>query len=304
MAVQHVDLLFSSGVKTSVDDKGFTTASAQLRFNAFCNDVGDNEGIVRADVRVPYEKSRHPYFRQLRCMGIDISRRGPLHYEVSADYQSMPYKEGDENDANQSPLTQPTVISYFTITSEEPIEDDVEGKAIATVNGEPIEGITRPISDLGVRLQKNFGTFDPASFYLFIDCVNSDTFLGFPPGTLRIANISADEQFYTDQDDNDVPFWSVSVEIHARKPYQCEPVEAWYKRVRHEGYRIKTPDPFGTSAVFYRRATDEEGKPVTKPVLLNEDGTEKVHPKDALSVEANYLLFPVFADVSFGSMGF
>jgi hypothetical protein len=236
-------------------------------------------------------------------MGVDITRRGPLHYEVSADYQSMPYKEGDENDANQSPLTQPTVISYFTITSEEPIEDDIEGKAIATVNGEPIEGITRPISDLGVRLQKNFGTFDPASFYLFIDCVNSDTFLGFPPGTLRIANISADEQFYTDQDDNDVPFWSVSVEIHARKPYRVQPAEAWYKRVRHEGYWVKTPDPF-SNGFLYDRGIDDLGAPSNKPVLLNENGTQKIKPKDAFSVEAHHLLFPVFADVSFGSMGF
>lgn len=303
MAVQYVDLLFSSGVKTSVDEKGWTTASAQLRFNAFCNDANDNEGVVRGSPLIPYEKSRHPYFRQLRCLGIDVSRRGPLHYEVSADYQSMPYKEGDA-DGTQTPLSQPTVISYFTITSEEPIEDDIEGKAIATANGEPIEGITRPISDLGVRLQKNFGTFDPSSFYTFIDCVNSDTFLGFPPGTLRIANIGADEQFYTDEDGNEVPFWSVSVEIHARKPYRVEASEAWYKRVRHEGYRIKEPDPFGTDAVFYRRATDEEGKPVTKPVLLNEDGTEKEIPKDAPSVEAHYLLFPVFEEVSFASMGF
>ena len=302
MAVQHVDLLFSSGVKTTVDERGWTTASAQLRFNAFCNDIADNEGIVRGSPLIPYEKSRHPYFRQLRCLGIDVSRRGPLHYEVTADYQSMPYKEGDA-DGTQTPLSQPTVISYFTITSEEPIEDDIEGNAIATANGELIEGITRPISDLGVRLQKNFGTFDPSSFYTFIDCTNSDTFLGFPPGTLRIANIGADEQFYTDEDGNEIPFWSVSVEIHARKPYRVTAAEAWYKRVRHEGYWVKTADPF-SSGFLYVRGKDDSGLPSNKPVLLNEDGTQKIKPKDALTVEAHHLRFRVFEDVSFASMGF
>jgi hypothetical protein len=300
MAVQFVDLLFSSGVKTSVDDKGWTTATAQLRFNAFCTDPNDNEGIVRDSVLIPYEKSRHPYFAQLRCMGIDVSRRGPLHYEVTADYQSRPYREGN---GDQSPLSQPTIISYFTITSEEPIEDDVDGNAIVTACGEPIEGITRPISDLGVRLQKNFGSFDPASFYLFIDCVNSDTFLGFPPGTLRIANIGADEQFFTDEDNNEVPFWAVNVEIHARKPYRVEPSEAWYKRVRHEGYRVKSANPFSGELEFVK-ATDDAGFPVNKPVLLNEDGTKKSIPKDDLSVEADHLLFEVFSSVSFSSMGF
>ena len=305
MAVRFVDLQFSSGIKTSVDDKGWTTATAQLRFKAFVETPDDNEGIVRGDARVPYEKSRHPYFRQLRCTGIDISRQGPLHFDVTADYASQPYKEGNEDDPAQSPVTQPTIISYFTITSEEPIEDDIENKAIATVNGEPIEGITRPISDLGVRLQKNFTTFDPASFYLFIDCVNSDTFLGFPPGTLRIANISADEQFYVDQDDNETPYWSVSVEIHARKPYGVPAEKAWYKRARHEGYWVLYDDPFGSGELIGpARAVDEQGNPSPKPVLLDDDGTALPIPEDSMSIEAKYLLFPVFEQVNFSSMGF
>jgi len=223
---------------------------------------------------------------------------------VTADYASPPYKEGDEN-STQTPLSQPTIISYFTITSEEPIEDDIDGQPIATANGEPFEGITRPISGSGVRLQKNFATFDPASFYLFIDCVNSDTFLGFPPGTLRIANISSDEQFYTDDDGNEVPYWSVSVEIHARKPYRVEPSEAWYKRVKHEGYLVRYQDPFGSGTLMDpTRAVDENGLPAAKPVLLAEDGTKLPIPENALTVEPVFILFPVFEQVSFASMGF
>lgn len=300
MAVQYVDLLFSSGIKTSVDDKGWTTATAQLRFNVFVSSPEDNEAIVKLSPLIPYEKSRHPYFGGLRCIGIDISRSGPLHFEVSADYSSPPYK--DEDQQEQGPLAQPTQINYFTITSEEPIEDALNGRPIATKVGEPIEGVTRPISDLGIRLQKNFATFDPSSFYTYIDCVNSDTFLGFSPGVLRIASITADEQFFTDENDNEIPYWSVSVEIHARKPYRVPAAKAWYKRVRHEGYYIKVDNQNGK--IQYARATDENGVPVTKPVLLNSDGTRKDIPEDDFDVEADWRLFEVFEQVSFSSMGF
>jgi hypothetical protein len=73
--------------------------------------------------------------------------------------------------------------------------------------------------------------------------------------------------------------------------------------VRHEGYWVKTPDPF-SNGFLYDRGIDDLGAPSNKPVLLNENGTQKIKPKDAFSVEAHHLLFPVFADVSFGSMGF
>lgn len=300
MAVIYVDELFSSGITTTVDDKGMITANATRAFNVFVNDPSDNEGTVKFSPMVPFDKSGHPYFHGLRCNNVSVQRRGALHFEVSASYESLPYKDPDQNGQEQGPLAQPTQISYFSITSEEAIQDDRANKPIVTKNGEPIEGVTRPISDLGIRLSKNFATFDPASFYLFSDCVNSDTFLGFPPGTLRIASIQADEQFYNDADGNEIPFFSVQVEIHARKPYQVPAEKAWFKRVRHEGYYVKESN----SSNRVVRALDKEGMPVSKPVLLDDSGLALTIPPDALSVEAKWLLFEVFEKVSFASMGF
>lgn len=302
MAVRYVDQLFSSGIKTSVDDRGWTTATAELRFNVFTESPDDNEAIVKTSPRIPQEKTKHPYFSGLRCTDIDVARRGPLHFEVTASYASPPYK--DEAGQEQGPLAQPTQISYFTITSEEPVEDDRDGRPITTVNGEPITGITRPISDLGIRLQKNFATFDPASFYTFIDCTNADTFMGFAPGVLRIASISSDEQFYTDQDGNSLPYWSVQVEIHARKPYRTTPQRAWWKRVRHEGYYVRTGFDSTEGTIESARATDANGMDVSQPVLLALDGTALPIPEDEFQITPIWLEFPVFDDVSFASMGF
>jgi hypothetical protein len=300
MAVIYVDELFSSGIATATDEKGLITATATRNFNAFVNNPADNEGIVKFSSLVPADKSPHPYFHGLRCNNVSVQRRGALHFEVSVSYESPPYKEPDENGQEQGPLAQPTQINYFSITSEEAIEDDRTGKPIVTKNGEPIEGLTRPISDLGIRLQKNFASFDPATFYLYSDCVNSDTFLGFPPGTLRIASIQADEQFYTDEEGNEIVYFNIQVEIHARKPYQVPAAKSWYKRVRHEGYYVKESGSTNRAV----RAIDKEGMPVSKPVLLDEEGFQLPIPADALSLTANYLLFEVFEQISFASMGF
>ena len=294
MAVRYVDQLFSSGVKTQVDDRGWTTATAQIRFNAFVETPDDNEAIVKADARIPFERSRHPLFAGLFCNGVSVDRRGPLHFEVSADYASPPYK--DAAGQQQGPLSQPTQVSFFTITSEEPIDEDIDGKPVVTACGEPIAGLTRPISDLGLRLSKNFATFDPASFYTYIDCVNSDTFIGFPPGTLRIANISADEQFFTDDDGNSIPYWSVQVEIHARKPYRTTNQKAWWKRVRHEGYQVR---PTGQPTAKPVRAVDGNKEPVTQPVQLDEQGFQLADQQ-----QATWREFNVFQNVNFASMGF
>jgi hypothetical protein len=298
MAVTYFDQTFSSGIKTSVDDKGWTTATAQIKWNAFVATPDDNELTVKADARAPREKSRHPLFAGLFCNGVGVDRRGPLHFEVVADYASPPYKE--ESGQQQGPLSQPVQVSYFSITSEEEIDEDFNGNPIVTACGEPVMGITRPISDLGIRLQKNFASFDPASFYTFIDCVNSDTFIGFPPGTLRIANIGADEQFYTDENGNSIPFWSVQVEIHARKPYRTTNDKAWWKRYRHEGFYVRTSAFTPIGSVFaVVRAVDANKEPVSQPVQLDENGF-----KLADQTQSTWIERQVFAPVSFASMGF
>lgn len=290
MPIIYFDQTFSTGVKTSVDDKGWTTATAQIKWNAFAQNPDDTELTVRLDPRCPVEKMRHPLFSGLYCNGVDVIRSGPLKFEVTADFNSPPFKE--QNGEQQGPLAQPTQINFFSITSQEEIDEDFNGQPIVTACGEPILGITRPISDVGIRLQKNFASFDPGSFYTYIDCVNSDTYIGFSPGVLRIASIGADEQFFTDEDGNDLPYWSIQVEIHARKPYRTTNAKAWWARYRHEGFYVKS----GNNVV---RAVDDNKEPVSQPVQLAVNGTKLADQTQATWVERQ-----IFATVSFASMGF
>jgi hypothetical protein len=289
MAVLYRDLTFSSGVSTSVDDKGWITATAKMEFNVFVDNVLDNEGTVITYPTIPGDKSRHPYFPYLFCDSRDVQRQGPRHFVVTCTFKSAPYK-----DVPSGPLNEPTQISYFTIGTDGACEEDINGKPITTKCGELIYGVTRTFSDLGIRLSKNFASFDPPSFYLFINTVNSDTFLGFPPGTLWVASISADEQFF-----EDVPYWKVQVEIHARKPYRTSTERAWWVRYRHQGYRAFY-DIGGNSVVL---KVTRGGEPVTSPVLLDENGSEI--PEDPnTEPTAVWLESQIYETRSFAAMGF
>lgn len=289
MAVAFVDLTFSTGVSTNADDRGWITASAKMEWNVFVNDTGDNELTVLGNAQIPLTKSQHPYFPYLFCDSVDCERQGPRHFTVSASFKSAPYK-----DEPQSPLSEPTRISYFTITNEGGAEEDVNGKPITTRCGELIYGITRSYSDLGIRLTKNFITFDPPSFYLYINTVNSDTFLGFPAGTLWVANISADEQFF-----DEVPYWSVTVEIHARKPYRTATDRAWWVRYRHQGFRAFYTIGAQTRALKITRG----GEPVTSPVLLDPNGFEVPETPNVDPV-AYWLESQIYETRAFSGMGF
>jgi hypothetical protein len=290
VAVKYVDRIWSSAVKTTVNPDGGVQVSGQIRYNVFVDNPDDNEMLVRQNPLLPQEFQIHPDVLNMYCNGVDVSRKGPLHFEVTATYASQELYEGEEN---REPPDQPSQISFFTITSEEPIDEDIHGDPIATVNGEPVNGITRPISDLGIRVSKNFRVFNPASFYQFIDCVNSDTFLGFPAGTLRVANISADRQYYTTSQNQQVFFWAVQVEIHARKPYRTTPAKAWWKRYRHEGYYVKDQ-----STGDLVRAVDGNNEPTAQPVQLLFDGSKAPDQTVGLWLESQ-----IFSTVAFASMG-
>lgn len=292
MAILFVDPTFNTGVQTSADDKGWITATANREFNVFVDNVqGDNEITVRLDPRIPRERDVHPYFPYLICDSVDCTRQGPRHFIVAATYKSAPYKDQDNP---ESPLSQPTEISYFTITNEGGVETDINGKPIVTACGEPIYGVTRAYSDLGIRLRKNFSTFDPPTFYLFINTVNSDTFLGFPPGTLWISNITADEQFY-----EEVPYWSVQVEINARKPYQTTNQKAWWARYRHQGFRSFQQ----VNGNWIPLKVTRGGEPVSSPVLLDAVGKE-IPETYGQEMTAYWLESQIYETSNFSSMGF
>lgn len=228
----------------------------------------DNSGktvyalTVLAHSGLPQQGHGHPYSPFFICRNVAATRVSPILYEVVATYEAA------TADPDDNPLNDPPEISYGTTTVDGPVDEDIDGNPIQTVNAEPIKGVTMPFADLTATVTKNIGTFNPFSIYVYVNTVNTTTFMGFPPGTVRCSNISAKKVKGEDFD-----YFTITVDFAFRKPINTTNARAWWKRVRHEGFKVKETDPFSSEDIY--PVARDNGVKVTKPVPLKDDGTRE-----------------------------
>lgn len=295
--VTSFDETFNGRVGKSVDDRGWITATATREFTAICQEPDpDNKLAVISHGSCPREKySLHPYGGGLRCARVEVSNgKGHLDFIVTAEYASAPYSQSDNN----HPLNQPTLISYGSVTSEEAIDEDWNGLPIATKVGERFQNVTRQFTDQTIQLKKNVIDYDPSAFDMFRDAVNSDSYLTFPPGRLKVMTITADEQYY-----EGVPYWTVTANLQDRKPYRLTNYKAWWKRIRHEGFYQAVPNRAADGAPA--RCLDYFKQPATTPQPLDANGVQiALRPDNTPASDVVWLEFQLYPYVPFAAMGF
>jgi len=193
---------------------------------------------------------------------------GPIFWVVTVNY------EGSRFDSNVD-------IEWTDSTSSEPVDRDYYGRAIQTVCREQVEGLTYELADPVVIIRRKFLLFNAYTIAQYRHATNSDTFLGWPPGTAKLIGISAKNQFKWGMP---LEQWDVTARIQFRIPYMgATAAQAWYKRWRHEGLYINAAiDP--DTSVEIRRATDIHGQELTKPILLKANGEQEGNPDYALFV--------------------
>lgn len=223
------------------------------------------------------------------CDSLSFEKASPILTIATVNYKGEIGPTGDQD----SPLNKPPEISWSDTETDEPTDEDINGAPIVNVNGEPIDGVTMKIADNIVTIKRNFLTFNPYVTGLYRHSVSSDTFLGYPPGTARLIRYNAKN---VNVDDNQT-FWEVTASIQFRLGIRTTDDKAWYKRVRNEGFYEVVTDPFSTSPVIVQ-ATDGNGKPVTRPVLLKVDGTRETNPNNA-----NWLEFQVYRSLPYNALG-
>ncbi len=207
------------------------------------------------------------------CRNLSPQRVSPIMAIVTASYSG----EIGPGDETSSPVDNEVIVSWRNATTDEAIDQDWNGKAIVTKNNEPIDGITERIADQVATIERNFLTINMYAIRAYLKSSNSDTFLGWPAGTARLMEYNASNVIT-----NGVAgFWKVSATVQFREPYNTTADKAWYKRVRHEGYLVR--DAAGETPHI---AWDEKTKtPVTKPILLKENGTRETDPDSAFWLE-------------------
>lgn len=238
---------------------------------------GDNIGLIEQAPGIPRYGDSHSYYPDVRVRDWDISPLGPAFWLVIVNY------------IGEAPGTQ-IEIEWTDTTSTEPIDRDWDGDAIVTANGEQVDGLTVDIADQVAVVRRQFLTIDTASIRAYRRATNSDTFLGWPPGTARLVGFSAKNKFAFGLPSE---LWDVTARIQFREPYaNTTTAEAWYKRWRHEGVYEKAAD--GT----IQRAFDERGQETSKPVLLKTDGTREYDASAAVFIHTQ-----VYGSLPFSGLG-
>ena len=283
---------WTGGADANTESDGTSGTSAVQRiFNVVSNSgSGSKLGALYA-AGIPLPNSAHPESPILRARSRSVQQTGPQYYVVTIGYEAL---TSDPTDPGQSPLSQPPVISYSSVTQEVEIDEDINGDPIQTVNGEPLVGVTRPFTDLGISVQRNLPTFDPASISTYMNKVNSATWYGLPAGTVRITDIQATSVF-----SDDFAYWDVSIQFQVRRGYgPVTDAKAWWHRTAHQGYRVWN----GTALV---NATESDGTTVAQPVMIETVADDAVAVGEGERVAAGvgrYVDFQVLDDIDFNTL--
>jgi hypothetical protein len=212
---------------------------------------------------IPSIGSAYPGIPTVYCNGGVPKRISPVLWHFPIKYEG----EVSLTPTGPAPATQarPT-IDKGVRTVEMEVDEDYNGKPIQTANGEQAR-VRKLFRERVITITRNMPFFDDYVSSLYDDATNSDTFLGWPPGTVTVE-LSAQNVY-----DREIGYWKVRGVFYCRRPYRTTSDKAWYARWRHEGFyeRVDNAGP-GAAGSRIIRAVDGNKEPVTKPVLLDKDG--------------------------------
>ena len=246
--------------------ENFTLATAKYNFTeawqVLC-EIGDTGDIAVEAAGIPQLGEQHPSGKPSYAKTFTPTPMGPTLWVVTVGYEGIATVDATDDAVS---------VEWSDTSSTEPIDRDYDGHAITTFNGEPVEGLTMDIADQTCVITRRFNSINTYTIAAYRHATNSDTFLGWPPGTARLVGFSAKSEFNYGSSNG----WNVTARIQFRAGLAgASDAQAWYKRWRHEGYYI-------LDGSIVRRATDALGQEVAKPVLLKADGTQETNPDNAV----------------------
>jgi hypothetical protein len=247
------------------------------------DEAGASSSWIIANAPLPNFISPHPDNQNLRCTGEYQIRRvegSPIHFQATVTYKGLPpgpgLPPGEDPSGDKKPEKRDReayLWEWSTSESQEPIDRDVIGRAICTVNGEQFDPpLTEDVYDAQITFGKNVQERNQK----LCDAagkVNADVFLSYQAGQCKIKSVNY--KFLTDPD-TDETYWRQTVTILARDlPDPAIPgvtaQNLWWKRIRAEGYVVKNSngDP----------VTARKSKALSDAATAAEDGNESPTPK-------------------------
>ncbi len=254
---------------------------------------------VYAAPGLPYVGQPFPGTSYVLAQKGQVQQVSPILSIVIINYEGEVGPQSGGSNPNNSPIFAPPKLTTTNVAVEEEIDQDLYGNPIATVIGEPIRGVKRRFVDKVLTIERNFVAWNDYLQAVYSESVNSDTFYGWPPGTARIMDLSAENVI-----DPTIGYWRGTMKVQFRYPIRTTAEKVWWARVRHEGfYEIvessDPPDANGNYKYEIVRAVDKNKQPVNKPVMLDQFGKRITNSNLAFWRE-----FQLYTPLPYNSLGF
>jgi hypothetical protein len=215
---------------------------------------------------MPRTAQSYPGFPFVYAERAQLQRVSPVFWIATVDYKGeIGGAGGGSGGTEPSPLFAPPIIKFDDVETEEEIDVDFNGNPIVNTAGERVRGVKALFSDQVLTVTRNFSVFNTYVQAIYRRSVNSDTFQGWPPGTVKCMKLSADNVF-----DVNVGYWKVTGVFQFRFPYNTTSEKAWYNRRVSMGLKQRKAAT-GPDRKILIPIPDGHKNP-TSPQYLDEDG--------------------------------
>lgn len=244
-----------------------------------CDTIEEANDEASVYLQLPPSSSVHPRLGEAFILrNISMNRTSPVMWEATLTYETIeaqPTGMGGSATLELVPWAYPTDITYSTSTKTQKTdfaygyyrggsgESSIDGnrRPIVTETKEPYN-VPITVSDVQITLKRAFQTFDTSQFYTYINTVNEDTFLGFPPGTLKINSISATPSRF-----EGYKYWEVTVTILAKKMEDNVPdTFAWFHLLYEKGFKYFAGDQGAANTAITNTSKNQ--------IILNNNGSK------------------------------
>ena len=232
-------------------------------YEVTCSPDAELMDITQA-IGLPAAGSPHPSSPFVYAKSYRPQRISPVLWRVGVEYKG----NTSRTDPTASPLLTPATVDWSSVAVEAEIDEDVDGLPILTAAWEKVPGIQARFIDPVATVKRNMASFNSYALVDYCQSTNSDNFLGWPPGTCKLMDLTAK--------DVNGQYYEVTGVFQFRRPFRVTADKAWYARWRHEGLYAKFQIDGKT---FVDRVVDRRtGQPTDAPVFLDADGFQIPKP--------------------------
>jgi hypothetical protein len=277
-----------------------TQRRAKQIFDVFTDDRTHTPPQILAATGIPLLFAVCPWDSNLFAYDLQTDQNGenPFLWKVTIQYTSLSFGINGKTDPSQrdpNPTARPALIDIDTEEYMEAVLYDINGSPLRNSANDPFD----PPFELQrympvIRITKNVasGSFDYSTIKDYNGAKNSDTFLGFSPGELRIW-LRASREFEENQF-----FWKLEATIKVREITTVDIGEGpesrggWFLDTYDIGFRARHGD--GSYTILKDAHT---GQQLQNPAFLR-DGLE-ISPDDTPAT----LRFDIYPEENFAALG-